>query len=89
MSQLDLLTAGRKLTIWAFQSHWSLVEKGLMATIDKTSPDKICLRLLNPGPRLPLKEGGRVRIKSWTGEALYFWDAEVTRFPIMVPVAQS
>ncbi len=77
MSQLVPLAAGRKITIWPCQSHWSMLEDGLTATIEKISPDEICLRLLKPSPRLPLQEGERVRIKSWTEEALYFWDAEV------------
>jgi hypothetical protein len=54
-----------------------MFEDGLMATIEKISPDEICLKLSELGPRSPLKEGGRVRIKSWTEEALYFWDAKV------------
>ncbi len=79
MSQLVPLAAGRKITIWPCQSHWSMFEDGLTATIEKISPDEICLRLLNPGPRLPLQEGERVRIKSWTVMALYFWDAEILK----------
>jgi hypothetical protein len=77
MSQLDPLAVGRKISIWPFQSHWSLPEDGLVATIEKTSADKICLMLLKPGPRLPLQEGGRVRIQAWTREALYFWEAQI------------
>ncbi len=77
MSQIDPLTVGRKLTIWPIQSDWSLSEVGLEATIERTSSDKICLRLLKPGPRLPLQEGGQARIQGWTEEALYFWKAEI------------
>ncbi len=77
MSQIDPLTVGRKLTIWPIQSDWSLPETGLLATIEKTSSDKICLRLLKPDPRLLLEEGERAWIQGWTGEALYFWEAEI------------
>jgi hypothetical protein len=31
---------------------WNLLENGLMATIENISPDKICLRLSKPVPRL-------------------------------------
>ncbi len=79
MSLLDPLEVGRKITVWPFQSHWDLPAKGLVATIEKTSPDKICLGLLESGPRVLLQEGGRVRIRFWTGEALYFWDAEILK----------
>ncbi len=77
MLQLDPLAVGRKITVWPFQSHWDLPAKGLVATIEKTSPDKICLGLLESGPRLLLQEGDRVRIRSWTGQALYFWDGTI------------
>ena len=77
MSHLVPLAAGRKITIWPCQSHWSILEDGLTATIEMISPDEICLRLLKPDPRLPLQEGGRARIQGWTGETLYFWKAEI------------
>ena len=79
MLQLDPLVAGRKLTIWSLQSDWSMSESGLAAIIEKISPDKICLRLSKPVPPPPLQEGERVRIKSWTVMALYFWDAEILK----------
>jgi hypothetical protein len=56
-----------------------MFEDGLTATIEKISPDEICLRLSNPVPSPPLQEGERVRIKSWTVMALYFWDAEILK----------
>jgi hypothetical protein len=77
MSQLEPLAVGRKVTVWPFQSHGELPAKGLVTTIEKTFPDKICLGFLESGPRHLLEKGGRVRIKSWTGEALYFWDAKI------------
>ena len=77
MSQIDPLTVGRKITVWPIQSDWSLPEVGLEATIEKISSDEICLGFLKPDPRLPLEEGGRARIQGWTGEALYFWKAEI------------
>ncbi len=77
MLQLDSLVAGRKLTIWSLQSDWSMSESGLVATIEEISSDKICLRLLKPDPRLLLEEGERAWIQGWTGEALYFWEAEI------------
>ncbi len=77
MSQLDPLTVGRKITIWPLQSHWSLPDNGLAATIEKISPVEVCLRLSKPVPPPSLQEGERIRIKSWTGEALYFWEAEI------------
>jgi len=84
MLQPDPLPVGRKIIIWSLQSDWSMSETGLAATIEKISPDKICLRLLKSGPRLPLQEGGRVRVKSWTEEALYFWTERSSKCPTLL-----
>ncbi len=77
MSQIDPLTVGRKITVWPIQSDWSLPEIGLVATIEEIFSDEICLGLLKSGPRLFLQEGDRVRIRSWTGDTLYFWDGTI------------
>ena len=79
MSQLDSLAVGRRVSVWPLQSHWSLPQNGLVATIENIFPDKICLRFSKPVPPPSLQEGEGVRIKSWTGEALYFWDAEILK----------
>ncbi len=79
MSQLDSLAVGRRVSVWPLQSHWSLPDNGLEATIERISPDGICLRLSKAVPPPSLQEGERVRIKSWTGEALYFWEAEILK----------
>ncbi len=83
MSQLDPLAAGRKISIRSFQSDCKkgLLDTGREATIETISPDKISLRLLRPGPRLPLQEGERVRIKCSTDKALYFWEAKILKVP--------
>ncbi len=76
MLLIDPLEVGRKVTIWPFQSDWTLPENGL-AIIEARSPDKSWLRLSQPFPPLLLKEGESVRIQSTTRETLYLWDAEV------------
>ena len=76
MLLIDPLEVGRKVTIWPFQSDWTLPENGL-AIIEERSPDKSWLRLSQPFPPLLLKEGESVRIQSTTRETLFLWDAEV------------
>ncbi len=78
MSQLlDPPAVGREITVWPFQSHWDLPVKGLVATIEKIFPGKVCLGLLESGPWPLLEKGVRVRIRSWTGDTLYFWDGTI------------
>ena len=86
MPQLDPLTVGWKISIRHFRSDWNLPESGL-AVIEEISPEKIWLRLSQPVPPLPLREGEPVRIQSTTKEALYFWDAEV--FEVSDPAEQA
>jgi hypothetical protein len=76
MLLIDPLAVGRKVTIWPFQSDWTLPENGL-AIIEEFPPDKSWLRLAQPFPPLPLKEGESVRIQSTTKEALHLWDGEI------------
>lgn len=75
------LEVGRAISISLFQADRRKRprETGLAATIEKISPDKLWLRLLRPIPELPVQEGERIRIKSWSKEAVYFWDAEVLK----------
>ena len=83
MLQLAPLAVGRKISIRPFQSDCrkSFLDTGRVATIETISPDKISLSLLRPGPRLPLQEGERVRIKCSTDKALYFWEAKILKVP--------
>jgi hypothetical protein len=83
MLQVAPLAVGRKISIRSLQSDCrrGLLDTGRVATIETISPDQISLRLLRPGPRLPLREGERVRIKSSTDKALYFWEAKILKVP--------
>ncbi len=50
------------------------------ATVTKSSPNEICLKLARPVWPLPFRKGSQVRIKYWDeGAIAYFWEAEILK----------